>query len=135
MSLAPRERKALASIETSLQAADPKLAARMATFTELVSRGRSPRWKCLSPWRLRIRRFRVVGLLAAVLILVIACVVLGLRGAASTSPSSCGITIEQIAGCHDQPASAQHQQNASNGAPAQKQKATCPATDPACTAP
>jgi hypothetical protein len=135
MSLAPSERKALAVIEASLRTTDPRLAARMATFTALVSRGRIPRWKCLSPWRLRIRRFRVAGLVTAMLILTVVCGLLGLRGHASTtSPSRCGIAVEKLAGCHDQPLRRQHAQSAGKGAAAGEQGAGCPA-DPACIAP
>jgi hypothetical protein len=50
MSLAPSERKALTAIEASLRTTDPKLAARMETFTALASRSKTPHWKCLSPW-------------------------------------------------------------------------------------
>ncbi len=56
MSLAPREQRALAAIEHALRVSDPRLAARLATFTALTSRGTVPRWKWLSPWRLRLRR-------------------------------------------------------------------------------
>lgn len=133
MSLAPRERKALAGIEDSLRTTDPKLAARMATFTELVSAGKIPRWKCLSPWRLRIRHCRAAGLVAAMVILAVVCIAFGLRGhASSTSWGRCGITVEQLAGCHDQPVRSQAEKNTSQGAP--EQKAACPA-NPACTTP
>lgn len=56
MSLAPREQRSLARIEHALRISDPRLAARLATFTALTSRGTVPRWKWLSPWRLRLRR-------------------------------------------------------------------------------
>jgi Protein of unknown function (DUF3040) len=65
MSLAPREQRALARIEHALRISDPRLAARLATFTALTSRGRVPRWKWLSPWRLRLRRLVPLALPAA----------------------------------------------------------------------
>jgi hypothetical protein len=71
MSLAPSEREALARIESSLRSSDPRLAARMATFTALASRRRIPRWKCLSPWRLRIRRLIPLAVATAVAALVV----------------------------------------------------------------
>ncbi len=65
MSLAPREQRALARIEHALRISDPRLVARLATFTALTSRGTVPRWKWLSPWRLRLQRLIPLALPAA----------------------------------------------------------------------
>jgi hypothetical protein len=56
MSLAPGERRGLATIEGSLRSTDHKLA----TCNVLASHGRTPWWKWPSPWRLRLRRIMLM---------------------------------------------------------------------------
>ncbi len=120
MSLAPGERQALARIEEKLRDSDPALAARIATFTELTRFGQVPRWKCLSPWRLRISRHLPIGIVLAGLGLLILIVALFAHSGGRHVPSqaSCGVAIAQTAGCHSashtrsghgRPAGASHQ--------------------------
>lgn len=71
MSLAPDERRALAEIEESLYASEPELAAKMATFAALTSGEKVPRWKWLSPWRLRLKRIIKLAIALALLGLLI----------------------------------------------------------------
>lgn len=99
MSLAPGERRALDRIEESLRRSDPRLTAQLATFTALTSRDRVPRWKCLSPWRLRIRAFCPVmiammaaGLIGASLLLFHPS---GPAGPAGPPPAAC----RSVSGC------------------------------------
>jgi hypothetical protein len=67
MSLAPSDRQALAEIEQSLAAGDPKLAAKMATFAALPPGDTIARWKLLSPWRLRLRRTAMAVIALAII--------------------------------------------------------------------
>ena len=101
MSLKPGEQKALAAIEDALRRTDRRLAARLATFTMLTAGGRVPRWKCLSPWRLRLRRH--LGLLLAV-VAVCTVVLTVILFSHSSHPhasltGSCGYAISQVRGC------------------------------------
>jgi hypothetical protein len=102
MSLAPGERQALARIEEALRDSDPALAARIATFTELTRCGRIPRWKWLSPWRLRISRHLPIGIVFAGLGLLILMVALFSHSGGGRGPAqgSCRVAIVQTAGCH-----------------------------------
>jgi hypothetical protein len=101
MSLAPSEREALARIESSLRSSDPRLAARMATFTVLASRRRIPHWKCLSPWRLQIKRIIVVIIAtAAAALVVLGGVFLSHLSQVPGPPRNlCGIAIDQTNSC------------------------------------
>lgn len=102
MSLKPREQKALAAIEDALRSTDRRLAARLATFTMLTAGGRVPRWKCLSPWRLRLRRHLRLLLAVAALGMVVASIVLfGHSGHPHGSlTGSCGGALSQVKGCY-----------------------------------
>ena len=101
MSLKPREQRALAAIEDALRSTDRKLAARLATFTMLTADGRVPRWKCLSPWRLRLRRhLRLLLAVVAVCTVVVTIVVFGHSGHPHGSlTGSCGGALSQVKGC------------------------------------
>jgi hypothetical protein len=101
MSLKPGEQKALAAIEDALRSTDRRLTARLATFTTLTAGGRVPRWKCLSPWRLRLRRHLCLLLaLSAVCTVVLTVVAFGLSSHPHGSSSgSCGYAISQVHGC------------------------------------
>jgi Protein of unknown function (DUF3040) len=56
MSLAPRERQALAAIETGLRTADPGFAVTLARLADQLSRGRKPRVKS---WLRSLARHRL----------------------------------------------------------------------------
>jgi hypothetical protein len=90
MSLAPSERRALARIEDSLRSTDHKLAAKVATFNVLASRGRVPRWKWLSPWRLRLKRIIPITVAVAALgVLILTAIVFSHSG--QSRDASCGV--------------------------------------------
>jgi hypothetical protein len=105
MSLKPSEQKALAAIEQALRSTDRRLAARLATFTMLTAGGRVPRWKCLSPWRLRFRRHLYLLLtVAAVCTVVLAVVLAGLFSPARSAPSgACVIARMHVPNCDRTP--------------------------------
>jgi len=67
MSLAPSEWQALAEIEQTLSAVEPKLAAKMATFASLAEGDTIARWKSLSPWRSRLR-YTVMAMIGLVIV-------------------------------------------------------------------
>lgn len=106
MSLAPREQRALARIEHALRVSDPRLAARLATFTALTSGGTVPRWKWLSPWRLRLRRLIPLALPAAAVTLGL---VLGyLIQPSGSSRIACGIDAGRLNICQVADGSSRH---------------------------
>lgn len=118
MSLAPRDRQALARIEDSLRSTDPRLAAMLTTFTVITSHRKIPRWRCLSPWRLRIRRFvpltLAVALIAGGLVLFST---LSQVSHAPATPGGCGTAITQLASCPGTGASHAGQDSAGPPAP------------------
>jgi len=79
MGLAPHEQRVLAGIEQSLRRSDPRLAARLATFTAMTAGSAVPRWERLSPRRLRlgVRRLAVLTAGTAAAALFVAALVLG----------------------------------------------------------
>ena len=127
MSLAPSERQALATIENSLRRTDPRLAAVMTVFTILATRRKIPRWKCLSPWRLRIRRLIPVAIAMAVGGLVVLGGVFLSHTSQMPGPprSVCGIAIEQTNKCPSTGRAPGHQDRlASQGATAKQSAAS-----------
>ena len=110
MSLAPRERQALAGIENSLSSSDPRLATMLATFTLPAFRGRIPGWKSWVRRTLRAKRFIVA---AAALIAICVIVINGLlssgHGHQSCEPDTRVITSGQTLTCP--PAAGAHSQH------------------------
>jgi hypothetical protein len=100
MGLAPREQRLLAGIEQSLRRSDPRLAARLATFTELTSGSAVPRWECLSPWWLRLRRLALLTAGAAAAVLFVAALVFGqVRYASGASKVTCSVAAGRLSIC------------------------------------
>jgi hypothetical protein len=105
MSLKPSEQKALTAIEHALRSTDRRLAATLATFAMLTADGRVPRWKCLSPWRLRLRRhLHLLLAMAAVCTVVIVVVLAGLLSPARSTPSrGCSVARVHVPDCYRTP--------------------------------
>jgi hypothetical protein len=105
MSLRPSEQKALTAIEHALRSTDKRLAATMATFTMLTAGGRVPRWKCLSPWRIRLQRhLQLLLAAAAVCTVVLAVVLAGLLSPAHSTPGrSCAVARVHVPDCYRTP--------------------------------
>jgi hypothetical protein len=100
MGLARRERRMLAGIEQSLRGSDPRLAARLATFTSLTSGSAIPRWESLSPWWLRLRRLALLTAGTTAAALFVAALVLGqVRYASGAGRVVCGVAAGRPSMC------------------------------------
>lgn len=87
MSLAPHERRALASIEESLGSSDPRLAAMLATFTLPSLHNEVSGGKRLIRWMARAKRFVLVAL---AFVAVCAIVMFALLHVGNGGATSCG---------------------------------------------
>ena len=111
MGLAAHEQRVLATIEQSLRQSDPRLAARLATFTALNSGSAVPRWECLSPWRLRLRLRRLALLAAGTLAaaLFVAALVVGqVRHSSGARHVMCSVAAGRLSICQPADGPARH---------------------------
>jgi Protein of unknown function (DUF3040) len=100
MGLARHERRMLAGIEQSLRGSDPRLAARLATFTSLSSGTAIPRWECLSPWWLRLRRLALLMAGTATAALFVVALVLGqITHSSGARRAVCGVAAGRLSIC------------------------------------
>ena len=100
MGLAPHEQRVLAGIERSLRRSDPRLAARLASFTALTRGSAIPRWECLAPWWLRLRRLALLTAGTAAAGLFVAALVLGqVRHSSSAQRAVCGVAAGRLSIC------------------------------------
>jgi hypothetical protein len=100
MGLGLRERRTLARIEQSLQRSDPRLAARLATFTSLTCGSAIPRWERLSPWRLRLRRLALLTAGTAAAALFVAALVFGqVRHSSGAERAACNVAAGRLSIC------------------------------------
>jgi Protein of unknown function (DUF3040) len=99
MGLARHERQVLAGIEQSLRGSDPRLAARLATFTSLTSGTAIPRWECLSPWWLRLRRLTLLTAGTAAALFVAALVLGQVTHSSGAGRVVCGVAAGRLSVC------------------------------------
>ena len=90
MTLAPRERQALAGIEEALRSSDPALAAKLATFYEVNRDRRIPQRPGRSFWRQWARPIVAIGVVLAGVALSIILLALVSQSGHGRSSGSCG---------------------------------------------